>query len=258
MNWATLQTTEQPVTIVTPITNLFFRVLTPPASGNVNADTGYPPGAISLLHAISPIGDKFHAASTYGPSATLNTATGLYTGEASFSFGALPPLPAAPTGLTATAGAASVNLSWNSVAGATGYNLKSSTVNGGAYTIIASNLNSLAFPNTGLLNGTTYYYVVTAVNPNGESKSSPQASANTLILSPVFDDIFLSGSNLIFEGSNGTPGKNYMVLMTTNLILPLANWGNLATNIFDAFGRFNFTNPVPSSSPNQFYMLQLK
>jgi autotransporter-associated beta strand protein len=91
LNWATLQTTEQPITVVTPTTNLFFRVLTPPASGNTNSDTIYPPGTISLLHGISPIGDKFHAASSYGPSAALNTATGLYTGEANFFFGTIPP-----------------------------------------------------------------------------------------------------------------------------------------------------------------------
>jgi Glycosyl hydrolases family 2, TIM barrel domain/Glycosyl hydrolases family 2/Glycosyl hydrolases family 2, sugar binding domain len=88
LNWATLQTTEQTITIVTPTTKLFLRVLTPPASGNTNSDTTYPPGAISLLHGISAIGDKFHAAgSSYGPSSVQNTATGLYTGEADFYFG---------------------------------------------------------------------------------------------------------------------------------------------------------------------------
>ena len=85
--WAALQTTEQPIAVVTPTTNLFFRVLTPPASGNANSDTTYPTGAISLLHGISPIGDKFHAASSYGPSAALNAATGLYSGEVDFFFG---------------------------------------------------------------------------------------------------------------------------------------------------------------------------
>ena len=164
-------------------------------------------------------------------------ATGLYTGEVSFFFGALPPTPATPTGLTATADAGQVCLSWNSVAGATGYNVKSSTINGGAYTIIASSLNSLTFTNTGLLNGTTYYYVVTAINANGESKNSPPVSATTTpVLSPVFSNIYSSGSNLVFNGTNGTPGKNYLVLMTTNLILPLINWEVLTTNAF-AFRR---------------------
>jgi len=144
----------------------FFRVLTPPASGNANSDTTYPPGAISLLHGISPIGDKFHAASSYGPSAQLNVATGLYAGEASFFFGALSPLPAAPAGLMATAGVASVNLIWNSVPGATGYTVRSSTINGGPYAVIASNLNGVVFTNTGLLNGTAYYYTVATVTAN--------------------------------------------------------------------------------------------
>jgi hypothetical protein len=96
VNWATLQTIEQPITMVTPTTNLFFRVLTPPASGNANSDTTYPPGAISLLHGISAIGDKFHATSSYGPSAALNFATGLYTGEADFFFGPLIQAPPGP------------------------------------------------------------------------------------------------------------------------------------------------------------------
>ncbi|HEV2695233.1 MAG TPA: glycoside hydrolase family 2 TIM barrel-domain containing protein [Verrucomicrobiae bacterium] len=103
LNWATLRTTEQPITVVTPTSNLFLRVLTPPASGNNNSDTTYPSGAISLLHGISAIGDKFHATSSYGPSAALNNATGVYTGEADFFFGPVvvastvpPPLPSTP------------------------------------------------------------------------------------------------------------------------------------------------------------------
>ena len=88
--WATLQTTEQPITVVTPTTNLFFRVLTPPATDVGNVNPAFPPGNISLLHDISAIGTKFDTASTIGPSAATNVATGLYIGEATFFFGALP------------------------------------------------------------------------------------------------------------------------------------------------------------------------
>ena len=91
LNWATLQTTEQPITIVTPTTNLFLRVLTPPVTDLANVNPAYPSGAISLLHGIAPQGEKFHATSTYGPSAAANTATGLYAGEANFFFGPPPP-----------------------------------------------------------------------------------------------------------------------------------------------------------------------
>jgi len=89
--WATLQTTEQPITIATPNTNLFFRVSTPPATDKSQVNPTFPPGTISLQQGISAIGDKFDAAYTIGPSAETNIATGLYTGEANFFFGALPP-----------------------------------------------------------------------------------------------------------------------------------------------------------------------
>ena len=84
--------------------------------------------------------------------------------------GAVPP---APTGLAATAGNAQVALTWNAVSGATGYNVKRSTTNGGPYTNVAAERHRRpSYTNTGLTNGTTYYYVVTAVNASGESPVS--------------------------------------------------------------------------------------
>jgi hypothetical protein len=91
VNWAALQTTEQPITLVTPTPGLFLRVLTPPPTDNGNVNPSYPSGAISILHGIAPQGEKFHAASAYGPSAAVNTAAGLYTGEVDFFFGPPPP-----------------------------------------------------------------------------------------------------------------------------------------------------------------------
>jgi hypothetical protein len=85
--------------------------------------------------------------------------------------------PAAPTGLTATAGNAQVSLSWNLSSGATSYIVKRSTTSGGSYTNIATGVTSLPYINSGLTNGTTYYYVVSAVNATGESGNSNQASA---------------------------------------------------------------------------------
>ena len=84
--------------------------------------------------------------------------------------------PPAPTGLSATAGNAQVSLSWTASAGATSYNVKSSTTNGGPYLTVSSPTGT-SYTNTGLTNGTPYYYVVTAVNANGESGNSNQASA---------------------------------------------------------------------------------
>jgi autotransporter-associated beta strand protein len=91
LNWATLLTTEQPVTFVTTASNLFFCILTPPAVDVANVNPVYPSGAISFLDGIAPQGEKFHAASAYGPSAAVNVAAGLYSNAVDFFFGPPPP-----------------------------------------------------------------------------------------------------------------------------------------------------------------------
>ena len=72
---------------------------------------------------------------------------------------------------------AQVALAWNAATNATGYNVKRSLTNGGSYTVIATNLASLAYTNTGLANGMLYYFVVSATNSAGESLNSSQVSA---------------------------------------------------------------------------------
>jgi hypothetical protein len=84
--------------------------------------------------------------------------------------------PAIPTALQATAGNLQVTLSWTASTGATSYNVKRSTTSGGPYTTISS-LPTTTFTDTGLTNGTPYFYVVTAVNSAGESGPSKQATA---------------------------------------------------------------------------------
>ncbi len=85
-------------------------------------------------------------------------------------------VPAVPTNLQATAGNTQISLTWTASTGATSYNVKRSTTSGGPYTKIASP-TSPSYTDTGLTNGTPYYYVVTAVNSSGESAASSQATA---------------------------------------------------------------------------------
>ena len=89
---------------------------------------------------------------------------------------AAPTAPAPPVNLTATGGNQQVSLAWTASTGATSYNVKRATTSGGPYTTLASP-TGVTYTDTGVSNGTTYYYVVTAVNANGESANSNQASA---------------------------------------------------------------------------------
>jgi hypothetical protein len=79
--------------------------------------------------------------------------------------------------VAAIAGNAQIQLNWNAAAAATGYNVKRSFTNGGPYANVATAVSGTTFTNTGLANGTAYYYVVTAVNASGESPVSTQVSA---------------------------------------------------------------------------------
>ena len=90
-----------------------------------------------------------------------------------------PALPAAPTSLSATAGNQQVSLSWTASSGATSYNVMRGSANGGPYTQLAA-ATTTSYVDTGLTNGTTYYYVVVAVGPAGPSGNSNQASATPM------------------------------------------------------------------------------
>jgi predicted carbohydrate-binding protein with CBM5 and CBM33 domain len=88
-----------------------------------------------------------------------------------------PGVPSAPTNLAATAGNNQNSLTWTASAGATSYNVKRSTTNGGPYTNVLVGVTGTSVTDIGLNNGTTYFYVVTAVNASGESPFSNQATA---------------------------------------------------------------------------------
>ena len=89
--------------------------------------------------------------------------------------------PPPPVGLTAASGNTQVVLNWNAAPDATGYNVKRSTVSGGPYTTIASPATN-TYTDTSVLNGTTYYYVVSATNSTGESTNSTEVSVYVLSL----------------------------------------------------------------------------
>ncbi|HJZ91222.1 MAG TPA: glycoside hydrolase family 44 protein, partial [Gemmataceae bacterium] len=92
--------------------------------------------------------------------------------------------PAAPTGLTASPGDAKVTLTWNTVTGATSYNVYRGTASG-SETLVKSGLTGATYADAGLTNGTTYFYKVTAVNAAGEGAQSAEVSATPQVAAPT-------------------------------------------------------------------------
>jgi beta-galactosidase len=174
------------------------------------------------------------------------TAAGLASASLTLTATSALPAPAAPTGLVALQGSQQVTLGWDLVPGATTCNLKRATVSGGPYTTIAAGTASLGFTDTNVVNGTTYYYVVSALNSAGESSNSPEASATpavqpvTLTFGPLTNGQFC----VQFPSADGLC---YVVEASTNL----AGWIPVFTNTA-ANGWFIFQDTNPTL-PQRFY-----
>ena len=89
-------------------------------------------------------------------------------------------VPLTPSNISASAVDKTVALTWTASSNATSYQLKRGTANGGPYTLVATP-TATSYTDTPLNNGTTYYYVVSAVNSAGESTNSTQVSAIPII-----------------------------------------------------------------------------
>jgi fibronectin type III domain protein len=83
-----------------------------------------------------------------------------------------------PSGIAASPDNIRVDVSWETATNATTYNLYWDTEEGVDTTDnVVSDLADTTYAHTGLVNGTTYFYVVTAVNDDGESDVSDEVSA---------------------------------------------------------------------------------
>ena len=140
------------------------------------------------------------------------TSTGLISTNVTITEAATLPAPAAPTGVAAAAGNSRVVVSWDVVPGATTYNLERATVNGGPYTITATNLGSLGYTDSNVTNFTTYYYVVSA-NGNDTSFDSAEVGATPSAIASGLTAIANNGQILL--NWNGSPGANYNVKRST-------------------------------------------
>ncbi len=111
---------------------------------------------------------------SWSPQAT-GTATAILTFSSNATNG---PTTESLTG-SGTAATHSVALTWHASSGAVGYNIYRGGVSGGPYSMINTALDaSTSYTDTNVSAGTTYYYVVTAVDSStNESGYSNQATA---------------------------------------------------------------------------------
>jgi len=115
--------------------------------------------------------------------------TAQYAGNASNAPSTSPPLaiqiisspPPPPTNLLATPGSNHVALTWTLSTGASSYSVKRSTASGGPYTVIG-NPAGAGYDDLTAVNGTTYFYMVSAINAAGESANSSQVSGTPALL----------------------------------------------------------------------------
>jgi len=236
---------------------LSWSAVTPPANCTISSykvygstTSGFTPSSSNLLG--SPTGTTFSstgltASTTYyyvveaadaDGNSVASTQASAKTAAASCSA-----VPSAPTGLTAIASSSSViGLSWSAVTAPANctistYDLYRSTTSG--FTPSGSNLltstTGTSYSNTGLTASTTYYYVVEAVDADGNSAPSAQQSATTQAASGSTEVVAIAAGGAAESNSGGGDysfvadedfsggGDNSPVTATINLTQPGAN-----------------------------------
>jgi hypothetical protein len=154
-----------------------------------------------------------------------------------------------PSGLVGVAGNGQVVLSWATALGATNYNVKQALTSGGSYTTIATTAATV-FTNTGLANGTTYYYVVSALRASGESDNSSQVSATP---NPLALSVSLPGGSDQLVLSWPGWASIHTVYAATNLGPPIL-WLPVTNAAQTNNGTFNLSLPATNSG-EQFFRL---
>lgn len=163
------------------------------------------------------------------------------------------PSPAAPQELLGAPGDGSVALNWSHENLTSSYSVKRAAARGGPYTTLATGLAGTAYTDTTASNGTTYFYVVTGSNAQGESASSPEAvvtpfqarfrpysaDANTPVLVHFAETAGGSAAT-----NSGALGKNFYSVDLTNAASPVV----VTTSIGNTAGYSGFGNAANITS----------
>ena len=146
--------------------------------------------------------------------------------------------PAAPTGFSATATLNEVGLSWNETVGATTYHVLRSIHPGGPYATVATIASGTTYSDRSVVDGTTYYYAVAAVNPNGSSEPSVEIIAtphppSTINKADNASDLNLAQSWTGGVAPTGLDTARWVGLTATNVLLLGSNtaWNRIVVGV---------------------------
>jgi fibronectin type 3 domain-containing protein len=160
------------------------------------------------------------------------------------------PLPGAPSGLTAAPADGTIRLSWTAATGAASYNVyRGTTANGQAAMPLATGITGTSFNNSGLTNGTAYFYKVSAVNATGVGPRSNEATATPRppLTAPT--------------GLTATPGNSQVTLAWTavtnatsyNVYRGTASGGQSAIAVATGVTGTNYVNPGLTNGVKYFF-----
>ncbi len=154
--------------------------------------------------------------------------------------------PDAPTGVTATAGAGSVIMSWDTVTTATSYNLYMANSTGVTATSTQlpgyrsiPNVTSPYDISSGLTTSTTYYFVVTAV-----SGTSPYVGSESAASAEVSATVLATGPGLPQWAQTVTGGSDQSVFSSVTVT---SDGSVYAAGSIDGTGAYNFGNNVTAA-----------
>jgi fibronectin type 3 domain-containing protein len=159
--------------------------------------------------------------------------------------------PPTPTGFNATAASSSeINLSWDAVAGASGYILERKH-GSDPYSTIQANLTNNGFSDTGLAANTQYDYRLYSKNASGVSLEV-EASASTLANPPSAPTGFVaeavSGTEIALSWDGVDGASSYMLERKTGALSYSVLQDNLTDRLYADFGL----------SPNTLYSYRLR
>ena len=169
----------------------------------------------------------------------------------------------APTGLTATPISSSqIDLSWNSVNGATGYTVMRAPGPRGPYGSIASGIVLPSYSDTtGLTAGNRFYYRVFASTSEVDSSDSAIVSAvpsdpivvENIVFGPLTVD--LSNNSFDFSIQNSVLGHNYQAQHRQNLTI--GDWVDVGGLKLGNGGILDFSIPILETDEENFFRVNI-